>query len=270
MPLFAVMTLRQEDIWIPGIFFATLILSFLTGFALAVGGAQLERSHYHRLGIPYEQSSFGVYVFGYIALSYLFMCIPGTLIAWFISWKISLVYIGVMLIIAIIVASSGIRRPHVTLHPIFGRIIVVIIVLIVIGAFIGVNIISYSSNLGVGAIPVIIAKWQGRICDQAFCTEGATHEVHYGLFERASTTLHFCDKHVDEAPTSIIGSNRFLENLLASLGTLAAIAFFGFRIYAIIASGLEGFRRNLGLLAISMAVVYAVPTIGVQLGVGFP
>jgi len=263
--LLSFMTLKQDNVWVPVTFFATFFLSFLTGFVLAVAITKLDNDRYSYLGIKNAPHRIRLNIYGCILLSSILICIPATLIIWFTSWKFSLAYIAVMMIIVSLIVSSSV---HIAIHPVAGKIIVILVVIIALGAFIGLNIVTYDNHIGIAAVPIMVAKWQGKICDYAFCTELATRDVHYGLLGSADT-LHFCDKHVSDAPQSIISSNRHLWNLIASGAILIAFAFLIYRIYAAIIGGLDELGRNIGWLLLSMAIFYIVPTVAIQFGVGF-
>jgi len=124
-----------------------------------------------------------------------------------------------------------------------------------------VDFYTYEYKLGIGAIPILIGKWQGNICYKAFCMERATHSKTYSGVLGSKQTIHFCSKHLEDAPRSIGEYNYFLENLVFTGGTIAAFLFLIIRIWASVSDNSNP-AKNLLLLSFACLLVYIVPTIG--------
>jgi len=261
---FAVRALNADNIWIPIIFFITALSSLPAGFLLAASLLKSRMQFYSQIGLDPRFLRLRDFILPGITLGFLIICVPATILVWLLSWKVSLVFI--LVVIVILISVSDVGKKNMKFYSVWERFVAILAVLAALGGFIYLNIATYKQDIGVGGIPVIIGKWQGKICDKAFCTKEATHTVDYGLI-RKSTSLRFCDEHVNESPNRIIGESRGLELILASVGTIAAFLFLGYRIYVIVKNGFYEFWRNLGWLAFSMIIAFSAPTVGAWLGV---
>jgi len=185
-----------------------------------------------------------------------------TLIAWLVPWHSPLgIYIEILAGLVGIIFCISLYNPSTNVFSIGKGIVLILCVLMILSVFGMLNFYTYEYKLGIGAIPILIGKWQGNICYKAFCMERATHSKTYSGVLGGKQTIHFCSKHIEDAPRSIGEYNYFLENLFFTGGTIAAFIFLIIRIWASVSDNSNP-AKNLLLLSFACLLVYIVPTIG--------
>lgn len=250
-------TLIQENLIVPIIHFSGLVLSLLGALVLVGGLKNIEQDV---MSIFIKSSYFEAvkeHLHKCAIFSFVVISLPTTLIALFLSWQISLALLGIWSVIIILVSISEIRAFERWEKP-----LTIILGIIILLAFSTLNFYTYQYKVGIGAIPVLIGKWQGKICYMTGCVEKATAPVTYRGPFGGGQTIYFCDEHINDRPKSIGSYGYSLTVLVFSGGTIAAYIFLIISIGNWIKKEEYDTREKLLYLTLSTVIAYIVPTVG--------